>query len=573
MNAANPGVTKRFQNDSNFEPFGKKTTPGGRAFSFLAKKALIENVKKGSLLVISTEDGPSTPDHFGNADGMVVYGVEDKHGNDMMVRFIGLYKAAEGDIKDRDVFNDDMRGKVLVDAEGLTHVLTPVLDGSLSDAVQEDIKKKSEDVQAQKKQKTGSNEGEPEKMDVEGGGAELKPDNRKFLLDLDNNKHYVMNKNSNVEIKDYYAILRLADAERVAGYCGITLLPFDVDHFKNIVEGKYAELAGMDTTDVWASVAKIVSLRETRLMRDDDTLGQFMRLEFDRWNMTKLTLLDFLRPEERVTVWPPNQKLVDTSFLEKALTAFKNLEKALCALFSKAYNGVFGDAIARLEDPVVRRELKMLSQAYVLYLLQSPLYKMAHEAKTVFKPDGSWKGAEVWALRLKNAYKESNIPLGHHALADQKEFYEYVWPKVKIQEVKAEKTVDAEPKTPTLSNSQKKRIKQQQQQKAQAQIKASTVVTPSSTTAINTPNGNSNAPVGGSQGNKKVLKICVYDLSFKLKLKNEECKNGAACAFEHRALGDITKEEAKTACKVVMKSQTLRDKHDAAIEASTEFKD
>jgi hypothetical protein len=151
---ANAGVMKRFQNASNYDPNGSKTTAGGRTFPFIARKASVEQVIKGSLLVISTDDAPSTPDGFGNADGMVVYGVEARYVDDMLVRFLGLYTALDDAIRDIDVFNEDMRGKVLVSMDGLTHVLTPVPDGSLSDAVQEDIQKKSEDGQAQKRQKT-----------------------------------------------------------------------------------------------------------------------------------------------------------------------------------------------------------------------------------------------------------------------------------------------------------------------------------------------------------------------------------------------------------------------------------
>jgi len=572
---ANAGVMKRFQNASNYDPNGSKTTAGGRAFPFIARKASVEQVIKGSLLVISTDDAPSTPDGFGNADGMVVYGVEARYVDDMLVRFLGLYTALDDAIRDIDVFNEDMRGKVLVSMDGLTHVLTPVPDGSLSDAVQEDIQKKSEDGQAQKRQKT-SKEGEIEKTDEEGGGAQQQPDNRKFLLDLDNIRHYVTNKDPKVDIRDYYPILRLADRDRVEVYCGQNLLPFDVKNVKNITEAKYMDLTVMDKTDSWTSVARIASIRETLLMRNDEVLGKFMRFEFDRWSEKGITLPDFLRPEERAMVWPPSKNPTDTGFLEKVTTAFKNFERALSAFFGKPYEGVFDDIISRLEDPLVRKGLKMLSQAYVCHYIHLPLYKVAHDVKTVQKLDGSWRGADVWTLRLKEAFKQLDFPQVHLALADEREFYEVTSNSNAPSVPKVEKkTVDAAPTTPTLSNNKMKKIRQQQRrlQALQAQTNPAAIVTPVSAATTSTTNGSSSTIGGVAQGSTKPKRLCVYDLSFKLKLKNDECKNGSTCSFEHRALGDITKEEAKTACKVAMKSHALREKHDAAIDASTELKD
>ena len=405
-------------------------------------------------------------------------------------------------------------------------------------------------------------------------------DDNKTVVDKDGMAHPSSNPKRDVDrIKGWTALMRLCSEPFRVMYMGNDGIPdmnaSDILHRLDVMR---SIAMNKDDSDPLKSVASIENIAHLEAIKDEKKTVGLLTLDLQRTKPLALCLQDFY-DGSRGEVFPPSVSgLCDLQAVERFSRMFLGLERSLVALCDPLYKGVFIEFREKLARPTFLGRRHTI--AYVLDVLQSPLFALSIRLREEKALDGSLRGpAKVRAI-LVEAYKTLTLP-DYSGDAQSREFDYYqsthkriVWSGDSITPVANIQPAGTNPGQVDLSKSQLKKMLRQ------AKSPTSASHAPSNPGIAPSAGGNPSVlltaqPLATAQGQGSATKasqglLCLRNLAQLLGIPGQAC-TVHPCKFAHEALKATSKAGALAAIDKLRSFPTGIDKADmvAKIAAST----
>jgi len=405
-------------------------------------------------------------------------------------------------------------------------------------------------------------------------------DDTKTVIDKDGVVHPSSNPKRDVDrIKLWTPLMRLVSEQYRIMYMGNDGIPEMIanDIIQRLDVTRSIAINKSDS-DPLKSVASMDNIAHLEVIKDEKKTCNLLMLDLRRTQPFGLCLQDFY-DGARSEVFPPSiTALCDQLAVERVARMFSGLERSLVALCDPLYRGVFASFRDKLLQPTFpgRRH----TVAFVLDVLQSPLFALSIRLREDKTLDGSLRGpAKVRAL-LISAYEALVIP-NYDGDWQSREFdyMQSTHQRITWSGVPTSPAASIQPAGASLGQAE---LSKSQMRKLLKQTQKAPVSTPH---APSIPGGASSAgggptvpplvqPFAPTQNQGSATKtgqgLCLRNLAQSLGMQGQVC-TAHPCKFGHEALKATSKAGALAVIDKLKSFPTGIDKADmlARIAAST----
>ena len=290
------------------------------------------------------------------------------------------------------------------------------------------------------------------------------------------------------------------------------------------------------------SIAGIDSISHLEAVKEAKKTHRFLNFDFQRRTPMDLSLFDFF-DGPRTEVYPPSATAMgDMQAMEKISRMFSGLERALRSFCSPLYKDVFLALRERLT--VHNFPGRHHTCAYLMDVIQSPLFALSVRLREDKALDGSLRGpVNVRALLVK-AYGDLKIPtFDGDSQSAEKDFLAVPFRRILWSLVTAAPPVAAIP-TPSVANLVQAPPSTSQLKKMLRQKKASLGATSAAgSNAFSAAASRAPSVPAAATSQAHVTPLCLKHLAQQLGVPNQACRN-TPCRFGHRPLNLISKAGA-----------------------------
>jgi hypothetical protein len=405
-------------------------------------------------------------------------------------------------------------------------------------------------------------------------------DDTKTVIDKDGVVHPSSNPKRDVDrIKLWTPLMRLVSDDFRTMYMGNDGIPeMNVTDILQRLDVTRSVAINKIDSDPLKSVASIDNIAHLEAVKDEKKTYNLLMFDVRRTQPLGLCLQDFY-DGVRSEVFPPSiTALCDQLAVERVARMFSGLERSLVALCDPLYRGVFASFRDKLSQPtfVGRRH----TVAFVLDVLQSPLFALSIRLREDKALDGSLRGpAKVRAL-LISAYEALVIP-NYDGDWQSREFdyMQSTHKRITWSGVPTSPAASIQPAGTILDQAELSRSQMKRLLKRTQKAPASTPHAPSIPGGASSAGGGPAVPplvqpfaVTQNQGSatKTGQGLCLRNLAQMLGMQGQAC-TAHPCKFGHEALKATSKVGALAAIDKLKSFPTGIDKVDmlARIAAST----